>query len=370
MKRANPVPILVVILVLVLSIGAHSHGHDHGHDHSHSPSHGGHSHAHRHDSTNPLIPLALRFSDMLKDALQPLHSMPLEKAALTASLLSSSVSLVSIILLPFSSLLTTLLLPFAAGALLSDLVHHLLPHMYASANSPSSLALLLSVALFTLLDALLRRITLHDTHAHSHSAASQSSAQSAATAGDAKMGTVQMATAPMTSPVSAYINLAADALHNFCDGLTLAAAFTASRSAGIATTIAVILHELPQELADFALLLRAGFSTTSALLANVVCACTAVLGTWAALRLSAVASDMTQTLVLPFAAGALLYMTFASVLPDVVSDLIAPVHVVCDGVIITRPVSAARFVVRSVVALLAAAAGVTVVAVVEAVHEH
>lgn len=358
--------VLLLIPLLIVSTTAHEHHHeashdranDHDHGHhdrqKHECSHGGHTHKHNHNSNNPLVPLALRLSDSLKTLLQPLVDLPVEKAALTASVISSSVSLLSIILLPISSFVTTLLMPFAAGALLSDLVFHLLPHMFQSANANSPMALLASIALFTLLDAVLRRLTSHD-HNYHHGDQTPPHQNNENTS---------------TSAVGAYLSLAADGLHNFCDGLTLAAAFTASPTAGIATTIAIILHELPQELADFAMLLRAGFSTPLAILANGLCATTALLGTWIALRISSVASEVAQTMVLPFATGAMLYMTFGSVLPDVVCDLIAPVWVESGQGRKSKAPSPGRIALRAVGGLFSAMAGVTIVAVVEAVHDH
>lgn len=330
---------------------------------------------------NPLPQLAITLSESLTHLLSPLHHLSVERAAITASLLTSSVSLVSIILLPFSAVLTTLLLPFAAGALLSDLAYHLLPHLYHMTPSPSAMALLLSVALFTVLDAILRRTAVSHSHSHSHSSPTPQPPQSRRSgsqrargrANDSKSSTVSI-TIPESDPqsnaaVAAYINLAADALHNFCDGLSLAAAFSASSTAGIATTIAIILHELPQELADFALLIRAGFATRRAILANLVCALTALLGTLVALRASSIVQNA-DAYVLPFAAGALLYLTFSTVIPDVVSDLVSPSAKIVSGKRVQTPVSIFRFMLRLFVASLSAAAGVAVVAMVESVHDH
>lgn len=255
-------------------------------------------------------------------------------------------SLVSVVFLPFSSVLSFLLLPFAAGALLSDLAYHLLPHTFSS-SSPTTTptVLLLAIAFFAFIDTLLRRLTAHH-HFHPHFAAG------------AKHPTSEHLEQSDLVPVNtAYINLVADAVHNFCDGLTIAAAFTVSSSAGIATTIATILHELPQELADFALLLRSGFPTWYAILANVVCASTALAGTFVALTISSSASLVTQQFVMPIASAAMLYLTFSSVLPDIVA-------------ILARPTSLPLFFIRIAAAILSSAFGVVVVAAIEAVHEH
>ncbi|KAI0567647.1 Zinc/iron permease [Gracilaria domingensis] len=365
--------LLFSLLLLYVSATAHKHSHSHSHAHSHthphahphtaddhlSTSHCSHTNDAHHDQslhtdkcqfTEPhtsLLPDLLLTS--LRRSLQPLHDLPPETAAFTASLLASSVSLVSVILLPFSASLSKVLLPFAAGALLSDLCNHLLPHLYA--DSAPIAPLLLGVALFALLDSVLQRFSAHD---HDHNASSTES-----------MTPDAHHVSDRQSRKDAYINLAADALHNFCDGLSIAAAFLVSSSMGIVTTMAVILHEIPQELADFAVLLRAGFSRPFALFANVVCACTALLGTLVALRLRSFAEDADKY-ILPFAAGALMYMTFCTVLPHVVLDISRPGHL--DGKQVQ--VSFLQFCFRAIFALGLAGTGVFVVSLVEQAHEH
>ncbi|CAN8069565.1 unnamed protein product [Agarophyton chilense] len=285
----------------------------------------------------------------MRHSLEPLHNLPPESAAFTASLIASSVSLVSVLLLPFSASLSNILLPFAAGALLSDLCNHLLPHLYAAAAPVAPL--LLGIALFALLDAVLQRFSDHD---HSHHLSSEESVISS-----------PPDHSDLHARKDAYINLAADALHNFCDGLSIAAAFLVSSSMGIATTIAVILHEIPQELADFAVLLRAGFSRPIAVFANVICACTALLGTFVALRLRSV-SENAHIYILPFAAGALMYMTFCTVLPHVVHDISKPYRIDGKQVQISFP----RLCCRALLAFSLASIGVFVVSLVEQAHEH
>lgn len=355
-SRSLQIPVVITILVFsafllahALTAHDHSHPHDlqHDHNHDHIPDHN-HKHAQSelNSHSNPVLDVMLLLSSRLHQLLSPLHDLPTHKAALTASLLSSSVSLISVVFLPFSSLLSFLLLPFAAGALLSDLAYHLLPHTFSTASHTSTPAVLLaSVAFFALVDVLIRQLSLHH-HNHSHSA------------NDLKPPARNDSDQPELIGVStAYINLVADAVHNFCDGLTIAAAFTVSSSAGIATTIATILHELPQELADFTLLLRAGFSTWYAILANVVCASTALAGTFIALRISSLLSPAAQQLVMPIASAAMLYLTFASVLPNIVA-------------LLARPAPPTRFLLRILGAMVSAIFGVVVVATVEAVHHH
>ena len=72
--------------------------------------------------------------------------------------------------------------------------------------------------------------------------------------------------------------LIGDGLHNFVDGVLIAAAFMADYQVGIFTALAIIAHEIPQEIGDFIVLLNAGFSRTRALLYNLICGLSAVVG--------------------------------------------------------------------------------------------
>lgn len=73
------------------------------------------------------------------------------------------------------------------------------------------------------------------------------------------------------------VSLITDALHNFTDGILIAASWMVSQELGMATTIAVLLHEIPQEISDFAILIHAGYLTKKALLYNFIAACTAII---------------------------------------------------------------------------------------------
>lgn len=66
--------------------------------------------------------------------------------------------------------------------------------------------------------------------------------------------------------VSAYLNLAADFTHNFTDGLAIGASFLAGRNTGIITTVTVLLHEIPHEIGDFAILVQSGCDRKKVLL--------------------------------------------------------------------------------------------------------
>ncbi|MEK6953135.1 MAG: ZIP family metal transporter, partial [Nanoarchaeota archaeon] len=113
----------------------------------------------------------------------------------------------------------------------------------------------------------------------------------------------------------AYINLLGDSVHNFIDGLIIAASYLASIPVGIATTIAVILHEIPQEIGDFGVLLHGGFTKKKALFFNFITALTAVLGALIALILSKSIEQLTIFLI-PFAAGGFIYIAGSDLIPE------------------------------------------------------
>jgi len=111
------------------------------------------------------------------------------------------------------------------------------------------------------------------------------------------------------------MNLFGDAVHNFIDGMIIAGSYLVSISVGIATTTAVIFHEIPQEIADFGVLLHGGFTKKKALFANFLVALTAVLGAVVALLLSSVVEHLTLFLV-PFAAGGFIYIASSDLIPE------------------------------------------------------
>jgi len=113
-----------------------------------------------------------------------------------------------------------------------------------------------------------------------------------------------------------YMNLFGDAVHNFIDGLIIAATFLTSPSLGIITSIAIALHEIPQEIGDFGVLLYAGFNTKKALIANFLVALTVVLGGVIGYFLSFRLENFIPHL-LPFAAGGFIYIAASDLMPEI-----------------------------------------------------
>ena len=113
----------------------------------------------------------------------------------------------------------------------------------------------------------------------------------------------------------AIMNLIGDVFHNFLDGLIIAASYLISIPLGITTTIAVILHEIPQEISDFGILLHGGFSRKKALLINFATALTAVLGAVIGLLLSGFISGV-EFILVPIAAGGFIYIAGSDLIPE------------------------------------------------------
>jgi len=111
------------------------------------------------------------------------------------------------------------------------------------------------------------------------------------------------------------INLIGDGIHNFIDGLVIAGAYAVNISLGITATISIIFHEIPQEIADFGVLLYSGMSKKKALLFNFLSAATAILGTIVGLLLVNRLHGFTN-FIIPFAAGNFLYIAASNLVPE------------------------------------------------------
>jgi len=112
-----------------------------------------------------------------------------------------------------------------------------------------------------------------------------------------------------------YMNLFADAVHNMIDGMIIGASYTVSRPVGIATTLAVIFHEIPHELGNFFVLLYAGFTRTKALFFNFISACFAILGTVISLLIGSTVESF-SLIMLPLAAGGFIYIAGSDLVPE------------------------------------------------------
>lgn len=117
--------------------------------------------------------------------------------------------------------------------------------------------------------------------------------------------------------VSGYLNLAADFTHNFTDGLAIGASYLAGNSIGVITTITILLHEVPHEIGDFAILIKSGCSKRKAMALQLLTAVGALSGTVIALLGS---NGEAAPWVLPFTAGGFIYIATVSVLPELLEE--------------------------------------------------
>lgn len=115
----------------------------------------------------------------------------------------------------------------------------------------------------------------------------------------------------------AYMNLIGDSIHNFIDGLVIAAAFMVSPQIGLATTIAVAIHEIPQEISDFGVLLHAGFKKEKALILNFLVALTVTLGGLTGFFAFRFFDSSLVNYLLPIAAGGFIYISASDLIPEI-----------------------------------------------------
>lgn len=217
-------------------------------------------------------------------------------------LLVGAVSLIGVVALSLKETLLHrllfLLVPLAAGALIGDSLFHLLPESFESSSNGVvvSFATIAGMLTFFVLEKF-----LHWHHAH-HGKEEEHAGHDCV---DHENRPRHLAPLVIT----------ADAVHNFIDGMIIAGSFLVSIPLGVATTIAVILHEIPQEIADFGLLIHSGLSKTKALLFNFLSALTAFLGAGLALAMSDVIEQF-SILALAFTGGSFLYIAIADIVPE------------------------------------------------------
>lgn len=183
--------------------------------------------------------------------------------------------------------LTSPLVSFAAGVMLTAALLDLLPEAFHEAGEGASHSVFLGVLLFFFFE----RFLLWFHHHHEPHG---------------------------IKPVSLLV-LVGDGLHNFIDGVAIAAAFLISPAVGLTTTIAIAAHEIPQELADFSLLIHGGIKKATALLLNFLSGLTALLG--AVLSYYYLESfESGIPTILGFTAGMFLYIACSDLIPEMHKD--------------------------------------------------
>ncbi|MBU0722353.1 ZIP family metal transporter [Patescibacteria group bacterium] len=113
-----------------------------------------------------------------------------------------------------------------------------------------------------------------------------------------------------------YMNLVGDSIHNFIDGLIIAGAFMVNIHLGLATTLAIAAHEIPQEIGDFGVLIHAGFKYRLALIVNYLVALTVILGGVVGYFFFS-SLDGFLPYILPVAAGGFVYIAASDLIPEI-----------------------------------------------------
>jgi len=112
-----------------------------------------------------------------------------------------------------------------------------------------------------------------------------------------------------------HLNIFSDGIHNLIDGFLIGASYMVSIEVGIATTLAVFLHEIPQEIGDFGLLIHAGYSRGKALFFNALSAAISIVGVVIALLLGSGFENFTN-IALAFTAGGFIYIAGSDLVPE------------------------------------------------------
>jgi len=178
------------------------------------------------------------------------------------------------------------LISFAAGTLLGDTFLHIFPELAEEIGFelPVGLSILGAMLLFYLLENV-----IHWHHYHHISDEDK-------------------------HPVGT-LNLVGDGFHNLIDGMIIGAAYLVDLRLGIATTMAVAFHEIPQEIGDFAILIHSGFSKTRALVLNFISALVAVIGVLLVIWFGQVVEGLLP-LLLAFTAGGVIYIATVDLIPE------------------------------------------------------
>ncbi|XP_055585478.1 zinc transporter ZIP13 homolog [Uranotaenia lowii] len=145
----------------------------------------------------------------------------------------------------------------------------------------------------------------------------------AAKAGDdSASSTGSSGSASGAKKVAGYLNLLANSIDNFTHGLAVAGSFLVSFRHGVLATFAILLHEIPHEVGDFAILLRSGFSRWDAAKAQLLTAGAGLLGALVAIGGSGATTAMEArtSWIMPFTAGGFLHIALVTVLPDLLSE--------------------------------------------------
>ncbi|KAF9307035.1 hypothetical protein BGZ74_000624 [Mortierella antarctica] len=397
LNRSRASKLMVITLVAASMLVAYTHAHG-GHHHHGANIPKDHVHANVDPSKGGACPFQAAAASKDDD-----HHSSSRMKALFAFLFPGSPMVNSLLGTTYISLIPNLLLyfvppdikpeslntlvAFAVGGLLGDVFLHLLPHSFLgevhsgdvltaneTRNVVVGLGIFVGFFIFFCIDKVMRVISggdgghshshghghghshgedkKHDgenehDHDHEHEHKDDKKGLRQRKGADAKGDKKKEEEAPKKEisnsiKLSAYLNLIADATHNFTDGLAMAASFYTSPAIGATTTVAVFFHEIPHEVGDYAILIQSGFPRSKAMLSQFITAIGAFLGTLAGIaieemsRASGAVGDAVVEeklalfgfesipmragdLVIPFTAGGFLYIATVGVIPELLT---------------------------------------------------
>ncbi|XP_059205370.1 zinc transporter Slc39a7 [Centropristis striata] len=350
---------------------SHDHGHAHSHDHGHAHSHDhGHAHSHDHGHQEDIIRVQKEESGhghshggerVKREAEGEKRDMvELWTQAIGATLLISAAPFLILFLIPVQSNsdqhqnLLKVLLSFASGGLLGDAFLHLIPHAlephshhveddhghsHASEESHDhghshgaahghmmsvGLWVLGGIIAFLVVEKFVRALKGGHSHSHGHShdapkekdSDGEEEKEKKKKKKEEKVSKKEEKSTDIK--VSGYLNLAADFTHNFTDGLAIGASFLVGPAVGGVTTLTILLHEVPHEIGDFAILVQSGCTKRKAMCLQLLTALGALTGTACSLLAEGVGAAATAW-ILPFTAGGFIYIATVTVLPELLA---------------------------------------------------
>ncbi|TMS18497.1 Zinc transporter SLC39A7 [Larimichthys crocea] len=350
---------------------AHDHGHAHSHDHGHAHSHDhGHAHAHQEDVVRVHKEESghghSHGGERVKREAEKRDVVELWTQAIGATLLISAAPFLILFLIPVQSNsdqhqnLLKVLLSFASGGLLGDAFLHLIPHALEphshhgedhghSHESEEShdhghshgaahghmmsvgLWVLGGIVAFLVVEKFVRLLKGGHGHGHSHGHSHDAPKEKDSDGEEEKEKKKKEGKGGKDEKVpkkeekqstdikvSGYLNLAADFTHNFTDGLAIGASFLVGPTVGAVTTLTILLHEVPHEIGDFAILVQSGCTKRKAMCLQLLTALGALAGTACSLLAEGVGAAATAW-ILPFTAGGFVYIATVTVLPELLA---------------------------------------------------
>lgn len=205
---------------------------------------------------------------------------------LLSTIIISLVSLVGVIFLGLkeeqTQKLIYILVSFATGSLIGGALLHLLPEAVEASKS-AFVHTILGIFFFLILEKILYWRHCHKGHCDIHN--------------------------------FTYLNLVGDGVHNFIDGIVIGSSFVVNPGLGLTTSLAILFHEIPQELGDFSILIYGGLKKSRALLYNLLSALSCIAGGVIAYFASSAIFGI-KTFLLGFTAGGFLYIAMVDILPE------------------------------------------------------